>query len=105
MGLAKLCGVRALDHEGFYDDLEGGFGVDQLAIAARDLVEVDGAEVVILAGSVLGGRSLDIESRVSVPVLDGVRCAVPMIEALIAMRARPAQAPLAVLNAMDLSDV
>ena len=38
-------------------------------------------------GAVFGGRSLDIERRLPVPVLDGVRCAAPMIEALISIRA------------------
>ena len=85
---ARLCSVRALDSDGFYDDPNGGFGADELVAAARDLVDVDGAEVVILAGSVLGARSLDIEERLPVPVLDGVRCAVPMIEALINIRAK-----------------
>jgi allantoin racemase len=87
---ARLCGVRALDCEGFYDDLDGGFGADELAAAARNLVDADGAEVVILAGSVLGARSLDIEKRLPVPVLDGLRCAAPMIEALIRVRAQRA---------------
>jgi len=96
---ARLCGMRALDCEGFYDDHGGGFGADQLAAAARDLVDADGAEVVVLAGAVLGSRSLDIEARVPVPVLDGLRCATPMIEAMVRIRAGGASTPRACVPA------
>jgi allantoin racemase len=83
----RLCGIRALDGEGEYDERRGGYGEEELTAAARALIELDGAEIVILVGAVFGGRSLDIERRLPVPILDGLRCAAPMIEALIDIRA------------------
>lgn len=45
-----------------------------------------GAEVVVLLGAVMAGASFRIEDRVPVPVLDGIRAGLPMLEALIRMR-------------------
>jgi allantoin racemase len=84
----SLSGIRAIDNEAFYQGSDREQGDAELTAAALDLVESDGAEVVILAGSVLGARSLDIEKRVPVPTIDGVRCAIPMIEGLVRIGAR-----------------
>jgi allantoin racemase len=84
----RLCGIRALDDEGDCHELARDYREDELAAAARTLVDLDGAEVVILVGAVFGARSLDIEGRLPVPVLDGMRCAIPMIEALVNIRAQ-----------------
>jgi allantoin racemase len=84
----KVCGVRALDTDVFYSDIDQRTGDAELIAAARDLVAVDGAEVVVLLGSVLGCRSLQIEQDAPVPVVDGMRCAIPMIEAMVRIGAR-----------------
>jgi allantoin racemase len=89
-GCRRLCGIESLDDEAFYSG--GDRGGPQLLESARRLVERDGAEVVVLAGAVLGGRSAEIESQIPVPVIDGLRCAVPMIEALVRIKTRRSRA-------------
>ncbi|HKS63626.1 MAG TPA: aspartate/glutamate racemase family protein, partial [Xanthobacteraceae bacterium] len=60
----------------------------ELVAAASGLIEQDGAESIILLGAVMAGVSRRIEERVSVPVLDGIRCAIPQAEALVRIGAR-----------------
>lgn len=51
--------------------------------AAGRLVTEDQAEVVILVGAVMAGMPERIQDRVPVPVLEGMSCAVPLVEALV----------------------
>jgi len=84
---SRICGTRRLDMPFTGEDAALD---DALLGAARDLVSRDDAEVIVLVGAVLAGRSLGIECRLDVPVLDGVRCAMPMLEAMVRIGARPA---------------
>ncbi|MEJ1160146.1 aspartate/glutamate racemase family protein [Prosthecomicrobium sp. N25] len=58
-----------------------------LVAAAAGLV-VQGAEAVILLGAVMAGASRRIEDRVPVPVLDGIRAGLPLLEGLVRSRYR-----------------
>lgn len=49
--------------------------------AARQLVERDGAEAVLLAGAALATMAAALQPELDVPLLDGVACAVAMAEA------------------------
>ena len=55
---------------------------------AADLIAQDGAESIVLLGAVMAGVARRIEERVPVPVLDGMRCAIPQVEALVRIGAR-----------------
>ena len=54
----------------------------------RELIEHDGAESIVVLGAVMAGAARRIEDRVPVPVLDGMRAAVPQVEALVRMGLR-----------------
>ena len=54
----------------------------ELAAAARDLVERDGAESVLLTGAVMAGVPARIQKDVPVPLLDCMACAVRQAELL-----------------------
>ena len=60
----------------------------ELVATAQDLIDKDGAESIVLLGAVMAGASRRIEARVPVPVLDGMRCAIPQAEALVRIGAR-----------------
>lgn len=86
-GLGRLvCGIRSLDNDSLYGDSTATGGGAELAAAARDLVRSERADVVVLVGAVLAGRSVEVERAAGVPVLDGIRAAVPLAEALVRMR-------------------
>jgi allantoin racemase len=53
-----------------------------IATARRQIAEAD-AEVIVLLGAVMAGRSLRFQEELEVPVLDGIRCGVPMLEAMV----------------------
>ena len=57
------------------------------AAAARELVEKDGADVVILAGSIMAGVPRRIQADVPVPVLEGISCGVLQAELLVRLGA------------------
>lgn len=54
--------------------------------AARTLVERDGAEAVLLAGAAMASMAAALQPRSSVPLLDGVGCAVALAQALVGLR-------------------
>ena len=60
-----------------------------LVAECRRAVEQDGAEVVILGGGPLAGLAHEAAEEISVPALDGVSCAVRLVESLVALRLRP----------------
>ncbi|OIK14471.1 Asp/Glu/hydantoin racemase [Bacillus sp. MUM 116] len=58
---------------------------EQLKELAKEAVEKDGADVIILAGAPLAGLARTLEGQLSVPVVDGVSSAVRHCESLIAL--------------------
>ena len=57
-----------------------------IVTAAKDLVQQDGAEVVILVGAVMAAMPSRAQSEVPVPVIEGLSCAVVLAEALARLR-------------------
>jgi Asp/Glu/hydantoin racemase len=55
-----------------------------LAKGCNDCAEKDGADVVILGGAGLAGLAARLKAKVTIPILDGVACAISMAEALAA---------------------
>ena len=53
--------------------------------AARQLVEHDGAEAVLLAGAALATMAAVLQPELDVPLLDGMACAVALAEAHVAL--------------------
>jgi allantoin racemase len=87
---SRICGTRRVDHP-VPDGPSSEKGLDEaVVVAATELVEHHDAEVVVLMGAVLAGRSALIEQRLPVPVLDGIRCGMPMLEAMVRIAPRPA---------------
>ncbi len=60
--------------------------------AARQLVERDGAEAVLLAGAALATMAAVLQPDLDVPLLDGVACAVALAEAHVALALPKARA-------------
>lgn len=63
---------------------------DELLALCRQVVEEDGADVIILAGAPLAGLARAVADRLPVPVVDGVSSAVRHAESLVALGVRPA---------------
>lgn len=102
-GLAGRCaGIRCLSESfGPIGDVQEEKEGALLALA-RQAIEQDGAEVIILAGAPLAGLAAKIADRVAVPLVDQVQAAIKQAEALAALRpakaksggfARPAPKP------------
>ena len=88
---SRICGLRRIDVPAPYD---GGRAeaLDQAAVvAAQELIETQEADIIVLIGAVLAGRSAILEQHLPVPVVDGIRCAVPMLEAMVRVGARKAR--------------
>jgi allantoin racemase len=62
---------------------EGDAGEAAVLAAARRLVETDGAEVLCLGCAGMAGMDKRLEAVLGVPVLDGVVCAVALLEGLL----------------------
>ena len=93
MGMAaRLASVRALD-VAIPDILRAKEQTRALLIGeCRAAVATDGAAVVILGGGPLAGLAREAAGDIPVPALDGVSCAVRLLEALVALVPRPAGA-------------
>ena len=72
------------EHLELIEAIEAGDGeLETLLVRqANELVERDFAETVILTGAVMAGVAARIQSRVAVPVLDGIAAGVPQAELL-----------------------
>lgn len=81
----RLASIHALDeplqHIGRVQENQG----ERLIELGRRAVEEDGADVLILAGAPLAGLARSVADRISVPVLDGVTCAVIQAQAMVDM--------------------
>jgi allantoin racemase len=62
--------------------------VDELIEQCRLAVEEDDAEVVILGGGPTAGLAREISDQVTVPLIDGISCAVKLAESLVALSLR-----------------
>jgi allantoin racemase len=91
-GLAgRLAGIVALEvtPEDRLRDAEALHG--PVVDAAKRLMEQAGAEAVILAGAVMVGLPRALESRLPVPLVEGIACGVLLAEALVRLGASKAQ--------------
>lgn len=90
-GLAsRLAGVHGLDASPA-DMLKDPQALHaQIAGAACDLIERDGAEAVILAGAVMAGLPPLIQEQVPCPLVEGIACGIGLAEVLV--RLAPAKA-------------
>jgi len=87
---SRIAGSRVLENTSAYKPGDYSALDAELASNAKDLIAKDGAESIILLGAVMAGVARRIEERVPVPVLDGMRCAIPQAEALVRIAARKA---------------
>jgi allantoin racemase len=84
----RIAGKRVSDNTTAYKPGDYSALDAELVATAHDLIEKDGAESIVVLGAVMAGASRRIEARVPVPVLDGMRCAIPQAEALVRIGAR-----------------
>lgn len=87
-GLAsRVAGWRNVEASSAYEPGDTS-AVDRSIVAAgRDLVEHDGAEVVVLLGAVMAGAPRRVQGELPVPVLDGIACGVRQAELLVGLAA------------------
>lgn len=88
-GLAgRIAGSQVLENASAYRPGDTSVLDAELVTAARGLIEQDGAESIVVLGAVTAGAAHRIEDRVPVPVLDGMRCAIPQAELLVRLGVR-----------------
>jgi allantoin racemase len=106
-GLAsRVAGWRAVESTAPYAPGDQS-AADALTIAAaRELVDHDQAEVVVLTGAVMAGVPPRLQPQVDVPLVDGVNCAVRQAELLAGLGAmKPRAGSFAALPARELVNV
>ena len=79
---ASLVGVDATPQEAVADP----GGVERKVLAGVERARDEGADAVILGGAALAGMAARLQARATVPLLDGIACAVKLAEALVALR-------------------
>lgn len=84
----RIAGHRVSDNTSAYKPGDTAALDAELVATASDLIERDGAESIVVLGAVMAGAARRIEDRVPVPVLDGMRAAIPQAEALVRIAAR-----------------
>lgn len=89
---ARCAGIRARSLA--FSAIENVQAEKEQAIAelARESVELDGADVVILGGAPLAGLAPRLRAQVPVPLVDPIVAAVKMAEALVTLAPRKAAA-------------
>ncbi|MBL0730662.1 aspartate/glutamate racemase family protein [Piscinibacter sp. HJYY11] len=86
-GLAsRLAGIATLDLTPQQTFSEPQAVRDAVLTAARQLVQHEGAEAVLLAGAAMAAMAADLQPEVDVPLLDGVACAVALAEAHVSLK-------------------
>lgn len=83
---ARLAGLRWLDVAAPQVLADPSAAAAAMAPLARTLIERDQAEAVVLIGAVMAGLPALLQPQVPVPVLEGVSCAVPLLEGLVRLR-------------------
>jgi allantoin racemase len=85
-GLAtRLAGIATLDVTPEQTFREPQVVQQAVLAAARQLVDRDGAEVVLLAGAALASMATVLQPHIDVPLLDGIACAVTLAQALASL--------------------
>lgn len=84
VGLSERCAsVRAVDLGVLDIDEDFIVAADQIEKEAWRALEKDGAEAILLGCAGMGPLDRKLQDRLGVPVLDGVGCAVSLIEACV----------------------
>ncbi len=85
----RLAGMRTIDVS-FVEAFEGRDAITAPILAsANALIDEDGVETLVLVGAAGAGLAAQLQSRVAVPLLDGITCGVLLVEALIKLGAPP----------------
>lgn len=85
--MRRLAGIRAIDFPVTAPASAGALRSDALAVA-DELIRIDRAEVIVLAGALMAGWQDELQHEVPVPLLDPIACAVRMAELLAVLHAR-----------------
>ncbi len=85
----RLAGIRTVAVDAARVGADPASAEAPLAAAAEALAETDGADCVVLCGAAMAGLAERLRDRVSVPLVDGIACAVPMLEMLVRLDLRP----------------
>lgn len=84
IGLTARCAsVRGVDLGVLDLDEDLSRSMDLIAAEARKAVDEDGAEAIALGCAGMGPLDKQLQQALGVPVLDGVACAIPLVEACI----------------------
>ena len=82
---SRYSGFRAIDGVVLSIDEIQSLQKEALINAAKDAIEIDGADVIIFAGAPLSGFKKFVEKEISVPIIDCAEAAVKQAELAITM--------------------
>ena len=86
----RLASVRSLDVAPADISTAKEQAREQLLAQCARAVEDDAAEVIVLGGGPIAGLARELRDRLPVPIVDGVSCAVRMVEGLVQLGPRKA---------------
>jgi len=81
----RYSGFRAIDGVVLSIDEIQSLQKEALIKAAKDAIEIDGADVIIFAGAPLSGFKKFVEKEISVPIIDCAEAAVKQAELAVTM--------------------
>lgn len=84
-GVAERCTIRASDIPVLDLEADAGQARDTIADRIQQALDDDGAEAIVLGCAGMTDLANSLAAQFSVPVLDGVACAVKQVEALLAI--------------------
>jgi allantoin racemase len=85
-GVADRCSIRASDIPVLDLEADAGKAHDTIAQHIGTALDEDGAEAVVLGCAGMTKLANNLSQQFSVPVLDGVVCAVKQVESLVALK-------------------
>jgi allantoin racemase len=82
----RLAGVGCVDIDRTRMYTDRAATIAKIVDCARELIERDGAEVIIPSGAVTAGLHAEIQALLPVPVIDATSCAVQLAESLVRLK-------------------
>ena len=80
---AKCASVRGVDLGVLDLEEDAGRSIEMIGEAALAAIEEDGAEAIALGCAGMGALDKELQQSLGVPVLDGVACAIPLLEGCV----------------------
>ncbi len=100
----RLAACRTIETQSLTDYLDAGALHERIVAEAQAIADMPGAGSIVVCGAALAGTAHRLRSRVSLPLVDGIACAVRHAESLVGLGLQPKRnMPVAKLEMQGIS--